>query len=99
MAGSERPAIAHLEQLARWASRQITRDTAARDAVLRPTEALVALLRAAREESRQRLVPVVVRSACVKRRSSGRSVAVVPRPRSSPREIAPLTIPSAESAT
>ena len=39
MAGSERPAIAHLEQLARSANREITDDTAARDAVLRPTEA------------------------------------------------------------
>jgi hypothetical protein len=48
-AGSERPAIAHLEQLVRRANRQITRDTAARDAVLRPTEALIALLEAARD--------------------------------------------------
>jgi hypothetical protein len=53
MAGSERPAIAHLEQLVRWANQEITGDTAARDAVLRPTEALVALLGAARDlESR-----------------------------------------------
>ena len=53
MAGSERPAIAHLEQLARWANQLIEGDTAARDAVLRPTEALVALLRAARDFERR----------------------------------------------
>lgn len=52
-ASCERAAIAHLEQLAREANRQIERDTTARDAVLRPTEALVALLWAARDlESR-----------------------------------------------
>ena len=48
VAGDESGAIANLKRLVGWANRGIRRDRAARDAVLRPTQALIALLRAAK---------------------------------------------------
>ena len=48
VAGNELPAIAFLTQVAARAKQQITHDDAARDAVLRPTEAVIALLWAAK---------------------------------------------------
>ena len=44
MAGNRLPAIVFLGEVALRARLEIRRDAAARDAVLRPTEALVALL-------------------------------------------------------
>jgi hypothetical protein len=52
VAGSESAAIAFLKQVATRANRGIADDTAARDAVLRPTRALIALLRAAKDMER-----------------------------------------------
>ena len=49
VAGDEFVAIVNLKQLVGWAYRGIKRDTAARDAVLRPTQALIALLWAAKD--------------------------------------------------
>ena len=57
VAGDEVAAIVHLKQLAGWAHRGIRRDTAARDAVLRPTQALVALLWAAKAHGAPRRRP------------------------------------------
>jgi hypothetical protein len=53
VAGDEFVAIVNLKQLVVWANRGIKRDTAARDAVLRPTQALIALLRAAKDMERR----------------------------------------------
>ena len=48
-----RCAIVNLKQLVGWAYLGIRRDTAARDAVLRPTQALIALLWAAKDMERR----------------------------------------------
>jgi Alpha/beta hydrolase domain len=53
IAGDEFVAILHLKRLAGRANRGIKRDIAARDAVLRPTEALIALLWAAKDMERR----------------------------------------------
>jgi hypothetical protein len=53
VAGDEWVASVFLRQLADWADRGIRGDTAARDAVLRPTLALIALLRAVDEMERR----------------------------------------------
>ena len=54
VAGDEFAAIVNLKQLVGWAYLGIRRDRAARDAVLRPTQALIALLWAAKDMERRR---------------------------------------------
>ena len=53
VAGDEFAAIVNLRQLVGWAYLGIRRDRAARDAVLRPTQALIALLWAAKDMERR----------------------------------------------